>query len=221
MMPQMVDETITAKVAGYYSKRLAEHGPTPRGVDWNSPGSQQLRFAKLLEIVDAEGPFSINDYGCGYGAMAEFLEAGGAEAAYHGFDIAEDMIRCARERHAGPGRAWTSDRDALEPADYTVASGIFNVRLDVDEGSWRSYVLSTLDQISALSRRGFAFNMLTAYADADKMRDDLYYADPSFFFEHCVERFGRNVALLHDYPLYEFTLLVRLADGMSPAAANT
>jgi hypothetical protein len=43
------------------------------------------------------------------------------------------------------------------------------------------------------------------------MRADLYYADPLFFFEHCRQRFSRRVALLHDYPLYEFTILVRLA----------
>ncbi len=42
------------------------------------------------------------------------------------------------------------------------------------------------------------------------MRTDLYYGDPIFFFEHCRTTFGRHVALLHDYPLYEFTILVRL-----------
>jgi hypothetical protein len=41
------------------------------------------------------------------------------------------------------------------------------------------------------------------------MRDDLFYADPLALFEHCRTRFSRRVALLHDYPLYEFTLLVR------------
>ena len=27
--------------------------------------------------------------------------------------------------------------------------------------------------------------MLTSYSDADKMRPDLYYGDPAFFFDHC------------------------------------
>jgi hypothetical protein len=64
--------------------------------------------------------------------------------------------------------------------------------------------------MAALSRRGFAFNMLTGYADADRMRPDLYYADPHAVFDRC-RRFSRRVALLHDYPLYEFTMLVRLS----------
>jgi hypothetical protein len=41
------------------------------------------------------------------------------------------------------------------------------------------------------------------------MRDDLYYADPCELFDHCKRQHSRNVALLHDYTLYEFTILVR------------
>jgi len=37
----------------------------------------------------------------------------------------------------------------------------------------------------------------------------LYYADPIFLFEHCRRTFSRFVSLIHDYPLYEFTILVR------------
>jgi hypothetical protein len=29
-------------------------------------------------------------------------------------------------------------------------------------------------------------------------------------FRYCMNRFSRAVALIHDYPLYEFTVLVRL-----------
>ena len=71
---------------------------------------------------------------------------------------------------------------------------------------------STLETLAELSIRGFAFNMLTSYSDTDKMRPDLYYGDPAFFFDHCKRRYSRNVALLHDYGLYEFTIIVRLGE---------
>jgi hypothetical protein len=58
---------------------------------------------------------------------------------------------------------------------------------------------------------GFAFNCLTSYSDAERKRDYLYYADPCALFDLCKRRYSRNVALLHDYGLYEFTLLVRKA----------
>ncbi|KAQ37574.1 hypothetical protein AJ39_03274, partial [Mycobacterium tuberculosis MD14844] len=64
---------------------------------------------------------------------------------------------------------------------------------------------------NAASRRGFSFNCLTSYSDASKMRDDLYYADPCALFDLCKRRYSKSVALLHDYGLYEFTILVRKA----------
>jgi len=68
---------------------------------------------------------------------------------------------------------------------------------------------TTLDALDRTSYRGFAFNCLTCFADADKMRDNLYDADPCAFFDLCRRRYSHHVALLHDYGLYEFTVLVR------------
>jgi hypothetical protein len=53
-------------------------------------------------------------------------------------------------------------------------------------------------------------NALTAHNDVDKRRANLFYADPAEWFEHCRRSYSRHVSLLHDYPLYEFTILVRL-----------
>ena len=58
----------------------------------------------------------------------------------------------------------------------------------------------------------FAFNLLTAYSSPGLQRPDLYYADACFFFDHCMKRYSRHVALLHDYGLFEFTVLVRKPD---------
>jgi hypothetical protein len=124
------------------------------------------------------------------------------------------MLAQANERLAGDARCRVvSSEEDLEPADYTIASGVFNVRLDTPTGEWREYVVHTIERLSALSRRGFAFNMLTAYCDAEYMRDDLYYGDPCAFFDLCKRYHSKQVALLHDYGLYEFTVLVRLEDG--------
>jgi hypothetical protein len=101
------------------------------------------------------------------------------------------------------------DETALVPVDYTVASGIFNVRLQHSDDVWKEYILQTLHRMDQLSTCGFAFNVLTCYSDPEYMRTDLHYADPLFWFDHCKRQFSRSVALLHDYPLYEFTILVR------------
>ena len=100
-------------------------------------------------------------------------------------------------------------RYSWEPADYTVASGIFNLRADLSDTAWMAYILETLGHMNAASRKGFSFNILTKYSDADRMRPELYYADPCFFFDYCKRTFSRDVALRHDYREYDFTMIVR------------
>jgi SAM-dependent methyltransferase len=205
----MNHEKIRNDVERYYSAKVATHGPTPLGVDWNSPESQHLRFDQLVKVIDSRQPFTINDYGCGYGALIDYLEQREFRFDYFGFDISPHMLAEARRAHSSAGRAFVTRAEDLARADYTVASGIFNVRLETPETEWRQYILDTLQSLDALSTKGFSFNVLTKYSDAEFMRPTLYYADPSFLFDYCKTRFSRFVALLHDYPLYEFTLLVR------------
>jgi len=97
----------------------------------------------------------------------------------------------------------------LDQADYSVASGIFNVKNNTDANDWQQYILATITTMSLYSRKGFAFNALTSYSDADKMKSDLYYSDPLFLFDYCKKKFSKEVALLHDYGIYDFTILVR------------
>lgn len=201
---------IVEDVARYYSAKLAEHGATPQGVDWNGAESQRIRFAQLARVIGREESFSINDLGCGYGALLDYLRPMYAAHSYQGIDVSADMIAAAREAHRiDPAAAFAVGDQPLAMADYGVASGIFNVRLDRPNDEWRRYIEYTLDALDRTSVRGFAFNCLTSYSDADRMRDYLFYADPLDLFDHCTRRYSRHVALLHDYGLYEFTMLVR------------
>ena len=198
------------QVKSYFDRRIQEHGASPRGSDWNSEASQNMRFDQLLRVIDRDEPFSLLDYGCGYGALADYLAEQGYQVDYYGFDILESAIDTARTAHAGkPKRAFFSDPASLPVCDYTVASGIFNFRGDRPLDEWTDYVVSVLQDFDRLSQRGFSSNFLTKYSDADRMREDLYYADPLFLFDYCKRHFSRNVALLHDYDLYDFTILVR------------
>ncbi len=204
-------------MAQYYSEKLSAHGVTPQGVDWNSDDSQQLRFSQLLLVMQDEPrePLVL-DYGCGYGALARRLIAAGAPFRYVGFDVCTPMVVQARADVRDPRCSFTDRESELPVADYTVASGIFNVRLQASSEQWRAHVIKTIDALAQHSSRGFAFNMLTRYADAQKLRDYLYYADPGEYFKLCKQSWSRNVALLHHYDLYEFTILVKL--GSEPKA---
>ena len=204
-------ENIVNRVERYYTGRLKEHGATARGVDWNSDASQRLRFEQLLKVCEREtGELSILDYGCGYGALVDYLIERRQPFRYVGYDVSADMVAAARARFATDLRCtFTADVSAIEPSDYVVASGIFNVKLDTSHEDWSRYMEHTLSEMARLGRRGIAFNALTGFADPDKKRSDLFYADPFRWFEFCRRNFSRFVALLHNYPLYEFTILVQ------------
>lgn len=214
------DHALHEGIARYYERRLRENGPTPRGVDWNGAESQQLRFAQLVRIIQADHgtesdrPVTLNDLGCGYGALLTFLAEQGLHIDYEGTDLCEPMVQAARARHAGVANARFRIGGACSRmADYSVASGLFNVRQDVPLPLWEKFIHDTLDDLDRSSSRGFAFNCLTSYSDAEKMRPHLHYCAPEEIFRHCKNRFSRNVALLHDYGLYEFTILVRKQVG--------
>lgn len=198
-------------VARYYAEKLSAHGVTPQGVDWSSDDSQQLRFTQLLRVLeDDAGEPAVLDYGCGYGALARRLIAAGRPFRYVGFDVCTPMVAQARTDLRDERCSFTDSESELSVSDYAVASGIFNVRLDSSEAHWKSHAIETIAKLAQYSRKGFAFNMLTRYADREKLQDHLYYADPGEYFKLCKERYSRNVTLLHDYDLYEFTVLVKL-----------
>jgi SAM-dependent methyltransferase len=204
-------------VAEYYAEKLSAHGVSPQGVDWNSDDSQQLRFTQLLRVLaEDEREPAVLDYGCGYGALARRLIAAGRPFSYVGFDVCTPMVAQARLDVRDPRCSFTDSEGELPVSDYTVASGVFNVRVQAVEQQWREHVEQTIAALARHSRKGFAFNMLTRYADREKLREHLYYADPGEYFRLCKERWSRNVTLLHDYDLYEFTLLVRMGSEPKP-----
>ncbi len=197
------------QVKSYFGKRIEQHGASPRGADWNGTESQNTRFDQLLKIVEASS-FSILDYGCGTCALADYMDQIGLHADYYGFDILESAIEIARQSQGGkPNRTFFTEQDKLPVCDYVVASGVFNVRGEQSFETWTQYVVNSFHRFNDLSRKGFASNFLTKYSDADKMRADLYYADPLYLFDYCKRNFSKNVALLHDYRIYDFTILVR------------
>jgi SAM-dependent methyltransferase len=204
----MSSASLLDEVNAYYTHKVRTYGATPQGVDWNSAASQEIRFAQLLRLVEHDG--TIGDYGCGYGALHGYLRRRGYRHDYRGYDISADMLTEAKRLIGNAPHATFHDRvETLAGCEYIVASGIFNVRLQQSLTDWKQYIIETIHELADLASRGFAFNCLTSYSDADRMRQDLYYADPCELFDFCKRRFSRNVALLHDYGLYEFTLIVR------------
>lgn len=201
---------ISKEIENYYNTCIRVHGSTPRGVDWNSFRAQTLRFEQIARILPPQKRAIILDYGCGYGALATWLCQRGYRFRYYGYDISTEMLSRAQKLHFNnPRRIFVNKLEEIKFVDFTVASGVFNVKLQNSSSNWLNHVISCLNDINRISRKGFSFNMLTSHSDAALMKNYLFYADPCKIFNHCKKMYSKNVALLHDYDLYEFTVLVK------------
>lgn len=200
-------------IEAFFRGEFTAHGESAVGVGWNGTYAQEVRFEQLAKVIQPDRPFTVLDFGCGYGAMAEwFRRSGFSFSHYYGVDIVKESLEAARSAYQGDETvSFHESFDDVPEVDYIVASGVFNIKMDHDYDEWTQYILGELDRFNKKARRGFASNFLTSYSDPERMaeRPDLYYADPCKLFDHCRRHYARNVALLHDYKIWDFTILVR------------
>jgi hypothetical protein len=206
-------KAISKDLISYYTHNLKNFGPSAQGVGWKNEAAQVIRFEQITKIINENSGFSINDLGCGVADYFAFLNNRQfSNFIYKGYDVLDDMIESSSAKYADIKNAQfykIADASQLEQADYTIASGIFNLKYNTSETEWIAYILKTIEWMSFFSLKGFSFNILTRYADKEFMQSHLYYADPLFFFDFCKRTYSKNVALLHDYNEYDFTILVR------------
>ena len=190
---------------------LTEHGDTHKGVGWPTRENQAIRFENALRLIEpGDRPFTVNDFGCGLAHMYEFIRDRGLPmSAYRGYDLSEKSLEVARERLGDDAELIRADH-LTENADYSFACGIFNTRLEAGDEEWSEFMKSVVLDLSEHSDRGFAFTSLSTYVDYTEPQ--LFYADPLEWFRFCKEEISSRVSLLHDYPIYEWTICVRSAD---------
>jgi len=173
-------------VKAHYSGLRALQGAQAMG--WNSTEAQDARLRALAVLVAQEKDYTLNDWGCGELRALKFFRP----SYYYGYDLiaaGDDMIVSDVPTHQ---------------ADYTIASGIFNVKGDKANKAWSEYIFNCIRIMSEKSRRGFGFNMLPTRCIK---KPDLYYYDPYMMVGRC-RKYGR-VSLLQHYSEFDFTILVQ------------
>ena len=203
---------LLSPVVKAYRRRLLEFGATPQGVFWRNQTNMEKRFEVLLRIFDdtaRAGEIAVNDLGCGYGAFFDVLQTHPAlrGSRYIGYDVCTDMLDAAQKRIRDPRATFVRSAAPTEAADYSFASGTFNLRLEAAERSWADYVKALLTLLWQKTTKGLAFNML----DIRQRRagDGLFYSDPKEFADFCRSALSPRIELVEDYGLPDWTMLVR------------
>lgn len=205
-------EQIAGDVTDYYSGTLAQHGATPRGVDWSCKPTQELRFIQLLRLCSFRTAFSLNDVGCGYGALRGFLRQRHRLASidYMGTDLSSTMVDSARHQWGHlPQTKFETAGALLRRADYSIASGLFNVRLHHADADWEPWVELTLRSLHAASQFGFAVNFLAPPQPGETSPQALYRPAVEQWKSFCENDLASTVELVQGYGMREYTLLIR------------
>jgi len=201
-----------SRIERYYSAKIARHGPTPAGVDWTCEPTQQLRFVQMLRMCNMKEPLSIDDWGCGYGALLGFIgkRYPDARVDYVGIDLSPAMIGQAKALWERKQNAAFHTGDCSpRVADFGVASGIFNVRIDEPLALWEHFVAHTLRKMAQSSRIGIAVNFLSPLPPDIESKPELYRPDPKQWVAFCESELGLKVTLLDRYGMREVTLHAR------------
>ncbi|MBV8074254.1 MAG: class I SAM-dependent methyltransferase [Candidatus Eremiobacteraeota bacterium] len=178
-------------------------------MDYPDAERLRIRYDELAKLLRAPGRFSLLDYGCGFGAFYDYLKERRFDCDYTGYDISEAMIAAAAAEHPGQEERFVLELAPDAVFDYVIESGTFNLRVGNEIPTWEKLVHEALDEFDRRSRRGFAFNMLTAYRDEYHKLERNYYGNPLHYFDLCLRKYAPNVALAHDYDLWDFTIIVR------------
>jgi SAM-dependent methyltransferase len=199
---------ITSKVKSYYQSKINEFGSTPLGVDWSSESSQNQRFEKLLKYIPLKENDSILDFGCGYGALLDYLKYRKMFPNYTGLDLVSEMLEVAAIRNPEVALNFISELPPDRNWDYITMSGVFNVKGDTKIDEWEVYLTETLNSVMQLANKGISFNLLTSFNDLNRRKDHLYYCNPKEIALKINLESPFTLTIDHSYELWEFTVTI-------------
>ena len=187
------------------TRAVRSTGPTPRAWTGTRPSRKSSRLRQLLKLWEGQQAFTLNDFGCGYGALVPLLEQLDADVSYRGFDMSAAMLDHARASHARPPHVLFVDReDDLSAGRLHGGERHLQREARGDDRRVGGSTSSRPWRCSPPQRARIRVQHAHQVLGSRQVRPDLYYADPGST-SVAASDYSRNVALLHDYGLYEFT----------------
>lgn len=195
----------------HYERRFSEHGSTPAGVDWPDSQDLEARFATQLGIlsgIERGKKPELLDIGCGPGLLLDYIQATGSldRIHYHGIDLSNLMIDCARARwpnHQFAVRDICAEPFADQSYDVAIMNGVLTERVDLSPAEMTDLAKAIILAAFKAVRVGIAFNVMTKHVDWE--REDLFYWEFDNLAAFLKANVTRHVSFRADYGLYEFT----------------
>ncbi len=150
----------------FYTNALKIFGTTPKGLNWLSAKTQELRFKEILTLLPNNlGEYSLCDAGCGFGDFYHYLELHNNLCHnYIGLDSVSSMVEIAKDRTKKEILHLDITQDKLPIKDYYICSGAMNILTPFETHLFIQNCYNS-------SRKAFIFNALYG----DKKSDTYNY----------------------------------------------
>jgi SAM-dependent methyltransferase len=189
----------------FYNSRFREMGRDIASVGWKDNETQSLRFDVLTRGINLDEKI-IFDFGCGLGDFYSYLKKQDLKKIeYVGYDISDEMIK-DNNKHYNQSNCRFISGDLLTDSiatthsyDIIIASGTFSLNTGRNLLDTQEY----LKVLWSMTRESLCVNFLSKYVDFENEKNFHYSPEEMFRFARTLTN---RVNIIHDYPLYEFTL---------------
>jgi SAM-dependent methyltransferase len=196
------------RIVEHYENCFKKHGDTHLGVDWPREIDAQLRYEIMMNIVPANKPVSLLDFGCGAAHLYDFIIKNNYSSIdYTGMDLSCDFIVFCKKKYANINFLCgdiLENSEIINKFDYIIMNGVFTEKRELTFDEMFEYFRKMIKTIFVKSNFGIAFNVMTKHVDWE--RDDLFHLPFDLLSQFLKEEVSSNFIIRNDYGLYEYTV---------------
>ena len=214
---QDIPALVTDALYKHYQHTFKQHGASPQGVDWKDQQSLNLRYEKLLQVIESKpqhATVSLLDVGCGYGGLLAYIINAKMHIDYTGIDIVPEMIQYATSKFKNSNHLATHTfinqnifrLPTDKTFDYVICNGICTQQINISIPEMDQFSYSLLKKMFALAKYGIATNFITPKVNF--MHKNVYYKNFYELINFCQTELSTLFKIDHSYPLYEYMIYV-------------
>ncbi len=186
-----------------YQNSFAEHGESPKSLQWSSYKAAAVRYEQLVADLNIENK-TILDAGCGMGDLLPYLYSKSVNFDYLGVDITPNFIEIARKRYAGSTFEVFNpfDNDLAQKYDIVLSSGVMNIKTP----DWENKRKMMIERLYGYANEVLAFNM-AGWMQESREGEKIGYANILDVFNFC-STLTPKIILRNHYSKNDFTIVM-------------
>jgi len=195
-------------IKDFYTQYYKDSENKTETVGWSSKKEQEKRFKILLNIGFKNGD-TVLDFGCGLGALYEYMVERYDDFGYIGVDINDEFIKKCKKKYPNVMFKTIKDiTDVKHSYDWFIASGAFTVYTPIKD------MMNTINVAFAQAKYGIAANFLESTYVKDSDLEAIRGYDKDETYKAFLKEFDEFhiVNLIDNYLKNDFTIYIRKLD---------